>query len=343
MTAIQTRQRILLSAIAILAILSLSLAAPLARAAEDSVSLTGASSSSSQPADILINMVVSAITQISLLDKGATFELSNVVADASGEDGIPGEADGALDWAVYTSDALAAPGIKWDEDLTNTNAYFRVSALSHATVSVTVHGSALTLTPDDWIFFKDVSSTATPYYYGPRTYSVTLGAPGATITEPSGVTATKEGSLTLRILKYDGANWSIDTVTIALVSDETADKLYIDDDLNMTETTDTSAGLTKIEDDTTANGGDTYAQGDFLVKGSEITVRGINYVLETDMTGTGITTAILTIGYFSGYDQTQGSDVVEFYVAVMVPTTMPSGQSLSYDETIQGLEHANVP
>jgi hypothetical protein len=318
----------------------------MAQLSSDSQTLTNAATTDLQPANILLYVQVSAITQIDLLDKGTTFELENVAADATGEDGMPGEADGALDWWVYVSDGLAAPGIKWDEDDTNTNAFYYISSLTSPTVSVTVHGAAYSYTPGDWIFFKNASSTTTPYHYGPWKFTVTLSTPGATIIEPSGVTSSEEGSLTIRMLKYDGTSWSVDSVTLYFVFDATADKLYIDDDANMTETTDTAGGLTKIEDDTTADGGDAYTQGDFLVKGTEITVNGICYVLETDLTaltGTPDETVTFSIGYFSGYDQTKGSDVMEFYIAIMVPEFFPSGQQLSYDLILTGAEHANKP
>jgi hypothetical protein len=315
---------------------------------QDADSGSGGSSTSSQPANLLVNVTAGTISEITLVDKGATSpDLSALAADGSGEDGMPADANGVKDWFVYTSAALGAPALQWDEHDTNTNAYYRVSNSAISGVSVNVQSATSTFTPNDWIFFKDDSSTSTPYYYGPRSFAVSLTAGTSTpnVIPPSGVTNTGEGSVTLRLLKYNGSAWSVVTETIALAFDNAADKLYPDDDLDMDEGTDTEVGLTKAEDDTSAAvGGDTYAQGDFLVKGSEIEVRGIQYVLETDLTGLSDSgTVTFTVGQFSGYDQSQSSTSMGIEIATLIPRLLPSGQALSFTLTVAALEHTNTP
>ncbi len=315
---------------------------------QDADSGSGGSSTSSQPANLLLNVTAGTITQLTLVDKGATSpDLSALAADAAGEDGMPDDADGVKDWFVYTSAGLAAPALKWDEHDTNTNAYYRVSNSTISGISVNVQGTAFTFTPNDWIFLKDDSSTSAPYYYGPRSFAVSLTAGTSTpnVIPPSAVTNTGEGSVTLRLLKFDGSSWSVVTETIANAFDNGADKLYPDDDLDMAEGTDTANGLTKAEDDTSAAvGGDSYAQGDFLVKGSEVEVRGIQYVLESDLTALNdSSTVTYTVGQFSGYDQTKSSTSMGMEIATLIPRSLPSGQALSFTLTLAALEHANKP
>lgn len=309
---------------------------------------SGGSFTSAQPANVLLNVTADTITELTLVDKGATSpDLSALAADATGEDGMPDDADGVKDWFVYTSAGLAAPALRWDEHDTNTNAYYRVSNSSISGISVNVQGATLTFTPNDWIFLKDDSSTSAPYYYGPRSFEISLTAGTSTpnVVPPAGIINTSEGSVTLRLLKFDGSSWSVVTETIAIAFDNGADKLYPDDDLNMAEGTDTANGLTKTEDDTSAAvGGDSYAQGDFMVKGSEIEIRGIQYVLESDLTALNdSSTVTYTVGQFSGYDQSKSSTSMGMEIATLIPRLLPSGQALSFTLTLAALEHANKP
>lgn len=312
---------------------------------------TGGADSSQQPANLMIEIGTGTISQITLVDKAAADADLMALAADSGDttDGMPSDADGTYDWWVYTSDGLGSPAMTWTEDDTNTNAYYRISGVNDQTISVETQGGVTyTFDPDDWIFFKDDGSTSGSYYYGPRTFSVTMDAADATITEPAGATAAGEGSVSLRLLYWDGSSWSTVSKTIALVFDDGTDKLYIDDDLDMTEETDTATApaISKVEDDTSAVGGDAYAQGAYLEKGSEIEIAGdIQYVLETDvggMTGTG-GTVTFCVGQFSGYDQTEDSTSMGMEIAILFPELMPSGQSVDFTLTLTALEHENKP
>ena len=306
---------------------------------------SGGASSDPQPANVLLEVTASAIDQLDLVDKGsATPDFAALAADAAGEDGMPGDADGVRDWFAYTSDGETNPSLQWNEHDTNVNAYYRITDASIDQISVNVQGTAYTFTPNDWVFFKDDASNGVDSYYGPRTFQVTLATADATITEPGIVTATGEGSVTLRLLRNNSGTWSVATETISLAFVNGTNKLYVDDELNMDETSDTANGLTKTEDDTSAApGGDSYAQGAFLVKGSEIEVRGIQYVLETDLvTLTDTGTVTFAVGQFSGYDQSQSSTSMGMEIAFLIPRLMPAGQALNFSLTVTGLEHANT-
>lgn len=281
-----------------------------------------------------------------LVDQGsATPDFSALAADASGEDGMPGDADGVRDWFAYTSDGETNPALQWNEHDTNANAYYRITDAAIDQISVNVQGTSYTFNPNDWVFFKDDASNGSDTYYGPRTFQVTLATADATITEPGIVTATGEGSVTLRLLRNNSGTWSVANETIALAFVNGTNKLYLDDELNMNEGSDTANGLTKTEDDTSsAPGGDSYAQGNFLVTGSEIEVRGIQYVLETDLSGlTDTGTVTFAVGQFSGYDQSKSSTSMGMEIAFLIPRLMPSGQALSFSLTVTGQEHTNTP
>ena len=325
---------------------------------------TGGSASSTQPANVQIDILEDTLTEITLADKGevsSTEGVASIVPDGDDEDGFPSgaEFDGARDWVFYESQGAATDMIRCDEEETNTNAYYRVSGIAQGGLSVTSQGGTVhtisSAALQQWVFYRDGHATtgqgvtATEAWYGPRQFTIQLAASDATITEPAGISATGEGSTTLRLIKRTGGlpgtgTYSIDTVTISAVLDATSNTLYLDDDVDMTEGTDTENGLERIEDDGTAVLGDEATQGMKLEKGSEVVIRGVSYIVETDITSAGATSEItFTIGYFSGYDETTSNTSFEFMTLTAIPSTFPSGQSLSFTFTLTGAEHEHDP
>lgn len=136
-----------------------------------------------------------------------------------------GADEGSTNWRIHFSDKDVSPAgsMTWNEKNINVHAYYTVS-VSHPTVSVTSQGTVHSFTPQDWLFFKTTTSTGDAYY-PPPSMSATLGAAGATITEPAGVTATEEGTLTITYIQYDGSNASAVTSTLYLAWQ--GSKLYL--------------------------------------------------------------------------------------------------------------------
>lgn len=325
---------------------------------------TGGSASSTQPANVQIDILEDTLTEITLIDKGelsTTEGVAGIVPDSATEDGFPSAAefDSDRDWVFYESQGEDTDMIRCDEEETNTNAYYRVSGIAQSALSVTSQGgTAHTLTSaalQQWVFYRDGHATtgkgvnATEAWYGPRQFTILLAAAGETITEPAGSASAGEGSKTLRLIKRTGGlpgtgTYSIDTVTISAVLDATNNVLYLDDEADMTEGTDTENGLERIEDDGTAVLGDETTQGMKLEKGSEFVIRGVSYTVETDISSASYDSEItFTIGYFSGYDETTSSTSFEFMTLTAIPSTFPSGQSLSFTFTLTGLEHEHDP
>ncbi len=325
---------------------------------------TGGSGSSSQPANIQIDILEQTLTQITLADKGeisSTEGLTDIAEDGASEDGLPSSADydSDQDWVFYESQGQDTDMIRMDEEETNTNAYYRVSGIAQSQLTVTSQGGTThtieSAVMQQWVFYRDGSTTsgkgvsATEVWYGPRQFTVQLAAEGETITEPATSTAAGEGSKTLRLIKRTGGapgtgTYSIDSVAISVVLDASANTLYLDDETDMTEATDTENGLERVEDDGTAIDGDETTQGMKLEKGSEFVINGVSYIVETDISTAAADTEItFTVGYFSGYDESTSSTSMEFMTLTTIPSTFPSGQSLSYTFTLTGLEHEHDP
>lgn len=251
--------------------------------------------------------------------------------------GNVGADEGSATWRIHSSDRDLSPtgSITWTEKNTNVHAYYTVS-VSHSAVSVTSQGTVHSFTPGDWLFFKTTTSSGDAYLL--PSVSVTLGAAGATITEPVGVTAAEEGTLTITYISYDGSNASVASASLYLAW--SGGRLYLDDDPNMREATDTNNGLTQIS---TPASNAAYAQGAYLSNdGDELTFNGVKLVVASDPaaftgSGDGVT---FNVGFFAPYDKTSGSVNMGEYVLIAEHDLFPGAKSFNYTVTITGTQHS---
>ncbi len=212
-------------------------------------------------------------------------------------------------------------GITFSEGTTNVAVYYYVNTTSFSAPS------GVTASVWDWTWYKKSGNTYNPQSWNGVTVGGAYGAymvqnitattassVTGSVTPPSGVTATGEGSTTVTVLvSTDGTNWQETTITLYFVTDGTT--LYFDDDSNMNEVTETGVNYFSV----TATGG-------------QVSILGNTFVLTTAIPSGTSSTFSLYFGFYSDESANTNVDGTSFTYYIIL--ALPFGPAGTYSATM---------
>lgn len=212
-------------------------------------------------------------------------------------------------------------GITFDEGTTNVAVYYYVNTTAFSAPS------GVTASLWDWTWYKKAGSTYNPQswngvsvggaygaYMVQNITATTAASVSGTVTPPSGVTATGEGSTTVTILvSSDGNSWQETTISLYFVTDGTT--LYFDDDSNMNEGSETGVAVFSVS-----------------ATGDQVNILGNSFVLTSSIPSGTSSQFSLYFGFYS--DETANSTPNGTSFSYYILLALPFGKPGTYSATM---------
>ncbi len=228
-------------------------------------------------------------------------------------------------WDSETNASTSPDSAAFNEGNTNVNASWYLTV-----VGQTVAGKDST----SWLYLKDTTNTFDPdgstttfgsygTYWLPS-FSGTLGTSTTGFTAPSGKTIDFTASISVTMLaSSDGNNWDELSTTLYVIV-TTDDLVYIDDDMNFSDTTE---------------GGVLSEVGPLSAQYAQATLFGNPWILMDNITAlTSGNTITFRFGWQKNYDGLAGNQSMEFYVLLAIPVNAPA-TTWTWTITINGVQY----